>query len=159
LSLLQYTYSLKDLKLFDETSFNIESFSFFDILIYQLYLNTEDLFVKGFHRGYVRKQDELTALRGMLDINKLSRSLPMKKTTLPSTYYERNEDNVLNQVSLAGLYLSIKLVSDQKLKLQLQRLCTYLSEYISHVSLNGQLLKKAQTSISRLTERYRLMLD
>lgn len=158
-TLMQYAYSLKDLKLFDEISSNLESFSFFDILIYQLYLYIEDLFVKGFHRGYVRRHDELPALRGRLDINRLSRSLPMQKTALPCTYYERNEDNVLNQVLLAGICLSIRLVADQQIKLQLQRLCTYLSESISSVSLNGQLLKKAKTSINRLTERYRPLLE
>ena len=158
LTLMNYAYQLKDVTTINQSSFNLQSFTFMDILIYQLYIHSEDLFLKGFHRGYIRKEEELASPKGRIDFMKLTKNLPMMKTTLPSRYYERNEDNILNQVLLAGLKMCVSLASDRDLLLQLRRLCSYLSEYISDIVLTRQIIKKAQHTINRLTQRYQPLL-
>lgn len=159
LTLMNYAYRLQDLTTMHQSTFNLQSFTFMDILIFQLYIHTEDLFTKGFHRGYIRKEEELASPKGRLDFNKIARNQYLKKATLPSTYYERNEDNLLNRVLLAGLKMCVSLANDQNLILHLRRLCSYLSEHISDIVLTRQMIKKAQNHVNRLTERYRPLLE
>src|SRR5690625_6481105 len=115
ITLMNYAYQLKDLNTIHQSSFNLQSFSFLEILIYQLYVHTDDLFIKGFHRDYIRKEEDLASPKGRLDFNKLAKNHHLKKATLPSRYYERNEDHLLNQVVLAGLKMCISLTSDVNL--------------------------------------------
>ena len=69
--LLKYTYSLRDLKIFDEAIYNIDSFPFYDLLIYQLYSEIEDLVYRGLNKNYKRKEEDLGSPRGRININKL----------------------------------------------------------------------------------------
>lgn len=159
LTLMNYAYGLKDLTVMHQSSFSLQSFTFVDILIYQLYTHTEDLFTKGFHRGYIKKEEESASPKGRLDFNKIARNQYLKKATLHSAYYERNENNLLNRVLLSGLKMCLKLANDQHLMLHLRRLISYLDEYISDIVLTRQIIKKAQNNINRLTERYRPLLE
>ena len=56
LTLMNYAYGLKDLTIIRQADFSLQSFTFADILIYQLYIHTEDLLSRGFHRGYIKKK-------------------------------------------------------------------------------------------------------
>lgn len=158
LTLMNYAYGLKDLTIIRQADFSLQSFTFADILIYQLYIHTEDLLSRGFHRGYIKKEEERASPKGRIDFNKIARHHCMKKATLPSRYYERNVDNLLNRVLLAGLKLSVQLAADPNLILHLRRLCSDLGEFISPVELTGQIIKRAQNNINRLTEPYRPLL-
>ncbi|WP_159439931.1 McrC family protein [Bacillus sinesaloumensis] len=159
LTLLNYAYYLHDIKIMHQSDFNLESYSFLDIIIYQLYIHTEDLLSKGVHRGYIRREEDLASPKGRLDFTKIARNQALKKATLPSRYYERNEDNLLNQVLLAGLKRCVTLVNDQNLRIHLRRLVTYLDEYISSIVLTRQIIQKAQRTLNRLSERYRPLLE
>lgn len=157
--LLKYAYGLRDLKLFDEAQHNIDKFPFFDILIYQLYIEVEELFVRGLNRSYIRRSNELEAPRGRIDMKKLSEHGCTQKASLPCLYFERSEDNPLNKILLSGLELGMKLVEDSKLKLQLHRLYTQMSEQISSIPLSRQTLKVAWNCVNRLTNRYKPILE
>jgi len=159
ITLMNYAYQLKDLNTIHQSSFNLQSFSFLEILIYQLYVHTDDLFIKGFHRDYIRKEEDLASPKGRLDFNKLAKNHHLKKATLPSRYYERNEDHLLNQVVLAGLKMCISLTSDVNLIVHLKQLYSYLGQYISDITLTTQTIKKAKNNINRLTERYRPLIE
>ena len=132
---------------------------FFDILIYQLYVEIEELFIRGLNKCYIRKTNELESPRGRIDMKKLSECGGVQKASLTCVYYERSEDNLLNQVLLAGLKLGLQLAEDNKLKMKLHRLCSQMSEGISPVVLNRQTLKKVLISINRITNRYKLILE
>ena len=157
--LLNYAYGLRDLKLFDDSEHNINDFEFFDILIYQLYVEVEELFLRGLHRSYLRLENDLESPRGRIDLRKLSERSNKQEASLPCVYFERNEDNLLNQTLLAGLELSIKLAVDTKLKIQLHRLYSQMTEGVSSVIINRQTLKMAWSSVSRLTNRYKPILE
>ncbi|WP_209121162.1 McrC family protein [Alkalihalobacillus sp. BA299] len=159
MTLLNYAYSVKDLKIVNQADFQLDAFPFFDILIFQLYGYADQLVKRELVRGYVRKKEDLSSPKGRLDFNQLVREKHLQKTTLPSIYFERNEDHLLNQVLLAGLKLSIQMVQDDQLKKSLQRLCSQLEEYISPILLNRQRLQQADSHINRLSEHYRPIVE
>ena len=148
-TLLKYAYGLRDLNLFDESLHNIDKFPFFGILIHQLYVEIEELFIRSLNKSYIRKTNELGSPRGRIDMKKLSEYGGVQKASLTCVYYERSEDSLLNQVLLAGLKLGLQLAEDNKLKMKLHRLCSQMSEGISPAILNRQTLKKVLISINQ----------
>ena len=50
--LLKYAYGLRDLKMFDEAIYDIDSFPFYDLLIYQLYYEILELVYRGLNKQY-----------------------------------------------------------------------------------------------------------
>src|SRR5690625_1307004 len=159
ITLMNYAYQLKDLNTIHQSSFNLQSFTFLDIIIYQLYVHTDDLFVKGFHRDYIRKEEDLASPKGRIDFNKIAKNHYLKKPTLPCRYYERNEEHLLNQVLLAGIKMCVSLASDAKLIIQLKQLYSYLGQYITDITLTRQIIRRATNNINRLTERYRPLIE
>lgn len=157
--LLRYAYGLRDLKLFNMAEHEIGEFSFFDLLIYELYIETEDLLRRGIHKSYSLREQELTSPRGRIDINKLGLQAGMIKDTLPCQYFSRDEDNVLNQTLLGGLILAIKLVQDKGLKIKLQNHHAILVESIKTCAITRISLHHAQVNINRLTVRYTAVLE
>lgn len=87
-------------------------------------------------------------------MNRLCGQGGLIKDTLPCRYFNRDENNILNQTLLAGLKLGLKLVLDSGLKINLQRICSNLEENISNITLTRGSLQLARNSINRLTGRY-----
>lgn len=152
--LMQYAYGLKGLKLMSMTEHAISKFSFFDLLIYELYVEAENLFRRNLQKSYVKRSENLSSVKGRIDFNKVSNKGGAINGTLPCNYHERIEDGLINQTLLAGLRLGLKVVSDSHLKMKLHRLILMLSENISVMQLNRIILKKAKNSLDRLTSRY-----
>jgi 5-methylcytosine-specific restriction enzyme subunit McrC len=105
--LLKYAYGLRDLNIFDEAIHDIDSFPYYDLLIYQLYAEIEDLVYRGLNKKYKKADEDLETPRGRIDIKKLATRTVITGATLPCTYFERSEDNELNRVLLAGLHLAL----------------------------------------------------
>jgi len=156
--LLKYAYGLRDLKIFNEAVHDIDSYPFYDLLIYQLYAEVEDLVYRGLNRRYKRENEDLESPRGRIDIKKIA-SRNVAGATLPCTYFERSEDNEINRVLLAGLYLTLNLTDDRNLKIQLRRLCNNMEESVNRIGLNREVLLKALKSVDRLSDRYRSALE
>lgn len=158
-NLLRYAYGLRDLKLLNIVEHTIDSFSFFDLLIYELYLEAEDLICRGIQKSYIMVEEDLSSPRGKININKFCAQGGLIKDTLPCNYFHRYENNILNKTLLAGLKLSLKLVVDNTLKVKLQRLCSNLEEAIDDIALTRGTLKLAKSNINRLTDRYTSVLE
>lgn len=152
--LLKYAYGLSDLKLFNEGEHSLNNFEFFDLLIIQLYIECEKLYTRGISKEYEVKDESLQAPRGRIDIRKVALKGGMIDGTLPCRYFNREEDNLLNRILLSGLNLSLKLVNDSKLKIKLNRLCLLMSEGISEIKLNKNILQSGKNHINRLNKRY-----
>jgi 5-methylcytosine-specific restriction enzyme subunit McrC len=157
--LLRYAYGLRELKLFNMAEHSIDDFPFFDLLIYELYVEAEDLIRRGVQKSYILREENLSSPRGRIDLNRLCGQGGPTKDTLPCRYFNRDEDNTLNQTLLAGLKLGLKLASDSNLKIKLQRLCSTLVENICDVTLTRSSLQLAHNSINRLTVRYSAILE
>lgn len=157
--LLKYTYGLRELKLFNTAEHYIANFQFFDLLIYKLYVEVEELLRRGIQKSYILKEEDLLSPRGRIDINRLGFQGGLIQDKLPCKYYNREENNILNKILLSGLKLALVLVVDSNLKNKLQRLCVSMQENIDGLSLTRGNLQLAKNSISRLTERYSVALE
>lgn len=157
--LLRYAYGLRELKLLNTAEHSLENFSFFDLLIYELYVEAEDLLRRGIQKSYILREEDLLSPRGRIDVNRLCFQGGLIKDKLPCKYFNREENNILNQTLLAGLKLGLKLVVDNGLKVKLQMLCSNLEENIDNISLTRGNLHHAKNSINRLTGRYSSVLE
>ena len=157
--LLKYAYGLRNLKLFNLAEHTVSDFSFFDLLIYELYVETEDLMRRGIQKSYRSVDENLSSPRGRIDMKRLCAQGGITKETLPCSYFQRDEDQILNQTMLAGLKLALKIVLDNNLKVNLRRLCSMLEETITDITLTRTSLKHAGNHINRLTDRYTAVLE
>lgn len=157
--LLRYAYGLRDLKLFNIAEHTIESFSFFDLIIYELYIEAEDLLRRGVQKTYLEQEKDLISPRGRININRLCAQGGLINNTLPCRYYNRDDNNLLNKILLAGLKLGANMASDKALIVKLQRLCAFLEEEVEELVLTRASLKQAKNCINRLTQRYTATLE
>ena len=158
-TLLRYAYGLRELKLFDSANHSINNFSFFDLLIYELYIETEDLIRRGILKNYLRNENNLSSPRGRIDIVKLSKQGGVVTDKLPCKYFDRSVNTILNQIILAGLRLALRLVVDRELKVNLERICSIFSDTVGVISLNRITLQKAKNNLNRLSGRYTAILE
>ncbi|WP_352418021.1 restriction endonuclease [Proteiniborus sp.] len=157
--LLRFTYGLRELKLLNIAEHSIDNFSFFDLLIYELYVEAEDLLRRGIQKSYIQREEDLSSPRGRININKLCAQGGLTKDKLPCNYFNRDENNILNRTLLAGLKLGLRLVLDAELKVKLQRLCSNMEGEIEDITLTRGNLQLARNSINRLTGRYAAVLE
>lgn len=158
-ALLRYAYGLKELNLFGSAAHTVSELSFFDLLIYELYTEAEDLLMRGISRNYIRNEGNLLAPKGRIDIVKLSRKGGVISDRLPCRYFSRSENTILNQVILAGLRLAIGLVGDSGLKVKLERICSIFCETVDTIPLNRLTLQRAINRLNRLNDRYAAILE
>ena len=157
--LLRYAYGLRELKFFNTAEHALDDFSFFDLLIFELYVEAEDLLHRGIQKSYTQISENLASPRGKLNIEKICAVGGIIKEKLPCTYFNRDINNILNKILLAGLKLALKLVLDEGLRIKLRRLCGELEENIADVTLTRGNLALAKSSINRLTGRYYPILE
>jgi len=157
--LLKYAYGLRDLNMFDEAVHALASSRFYDLLIYQLYAEIEELVYRGLNKKYKKIDADLETPRGRIDIKKIAAKANITGPSLPCSYFERSEDNELNRVLLAGLYLANELTEDLSLKIYLHRLCSRMEQSIGPIELNRRVLIETLNNINRLSEYYRSALE
>lgn len=157
--LLKYAYGLRDLKIFDEAIHDIDAFPFYDLLIYQLYAEIDDLLYRGLKKNYKKEDEDLGTPRGRIDIKKLATRTVIIGATLPCTYFERSEDNELNRVLLAGINLALKLTDDRNLRIRLYGMLKRMQESVARIELDRFILTKSLKNIDRLSEHYRPALE
>lgn len=157
--LLNYAYKLRNLKLIENSYHSINNFSFFDLIIYELYLEATDLLYKGLQKQYIKKEEELFSPRGRIDINSMANQGGLIREKLPCIYFFRNENNLLNQILLAGLRLGAILATDSKLKIDIRNLCIKFEDHIDTVKISRTSLQSAKNKINRLTKRYEPALE
>jgi 5-methylcytosine-specific restriction enzyme subunit McrC len=154
LQLVQYAYGLRHLNIFSAVDFDMEAFSFQDLLIYQLALEINELLMRGLQRNYVRRDELLTVPRGRISMQQIANQGGIIQAALPCTHYIRIEDNVLNQVLLQGVRLGTQLTNDDGLRMKLQHLEHFHLAHISSAQLSKQLLDRVSRTINRLTTNY-----
>ena len=154
LNLLRYAYGLKNLELFSSSKIGAEKQTFQDILIYQLYMETEKLFFRGVNKEYLKQEEDLTTIKGEIDFRKLAFQGGIKKASIPCRYHQRQEDNLLNRLMKAGIKIGGCLTDDIDLRIKLRRLVSILDEKISDVELTRDLISEARRLMNRLTMAY-----
>ena len=154
LHLFRYAYGLRDLSLYNETTFSTSVGGFQDLLIRQLAAEAEELISRGLHRDYISLSENLPSPRGRIDFTCYMLTYVRAGTSLPCIHHPRSEDTLLNQVLLAGLILSARLATDTELRFKLMRLCARLRDSISVLELNPAAIRRAWWTIDRRTSAY-----
>jgi len=157
-NLLRYAYHLHRLDLFDPLDLGTQPTRFQDLLIWQLCIEARELLERGLHRRYERLAETLSRPRGRVDFQVLAQRSSQEVAALPCIYFQRMEDNLLNQVLLAGLQFAVRLTDDLALRAELRRQAGLLAATVAARTLNGETLAQAQRLTSRLTAAYRPVL-
>jgi 5-methylcytosine-specific restriction enzyme subunit McrC len=153
--LLRYAYGLRDLQISAEVAYSSETQAFQDLLIQQLIEEVSELVARGLHRKYVRTDDALANPRGRIDLQRIAKQEGVVRATLPSAYYPRLEDCLINQVLLQGLHLAARLTDDSRLRIKLYRLVNLFQDRVSSIKLDYHALKRLHREMDRLTTAYR----
>lgn len=154
LNLLRYAYGLRDLYLFPAVDYAAEEGGFLDLLLSQLAGEVQTLLTEGLHRRYSSVKERLAAPRGRIDVHRLAVDGGVQHASLPCIHHLRQEDILLNQVLLAGLYLAVRLTADLRLKRWLMSLATAINEGVAAIPLDFDVLGRAERQLNRLTRDY-----
>jgi 5-methylcytosine-specific restriction enzyme subunit McrC len=153
---------LKDEKSFlydDEIIIDIkEGESFFDI-IGKLFLNElKEIFEKGFYKKYVRKEENISFLKGKLQIKTQVRNDIHKKTKFYCSYEDLTYDNLENRIVLRAATLLIPLIRfNEDIKTELLRYSYILKEEVSLVNVSPEDCNRVQ--FSKLNEHYETIIQ
>jgi len=159
LRLLIYAYGLRDLKFYDQALYKVALQGWDEWLVFLLQTQIEELWRRGLTKGYAKRSEYLTTLRGRIDFGKIAAQGGLIAESLPCIYFQREENILLNQTLLAGLLLGRNMVRDLNLKLALSRTITILRDSIRPVKLDQPLLTRAKRSLNRISEDYRPLLE
>ena len=154
LSLFRYAYGLRDLHLYRPLEQSVHEYAFQDLLIQQLAAEVNELLKGGLHRRYVRMDEWLQLPRGRVDIASIAQNGGVIEAALPCIHFPRLEDNIINQVLLAGLHLGARLTTQLSLRVLLRRLAGELEDSVSRVRLDRDLLRRLAPHMTRLTAAY-----
>jgi 5-methylcytosine-specific restriction enzyme subunit McrC len=153
LTLLRYTYGLRDLTLFQDGDSRASALPFLELLIHQLLAEAGELLHRGLHRSYVRRDEELSSPRGKIDLGWWMRHGDSGQARLRCSHHDRLEDNPLNQLLRAGLRHAALLTQDDGLRTRLHRLDARF-ETVSVHPLRRESLARARRASSRMTAAY-----
>lgn len=154
LRLMRYAYNFRDLKPDFSASYNTESDTFHDILIWQLLKEADELIARGLHRKYVRRDEELSIPKGRINIQTIATKAGIVNSRLPCTYYPRLEDCLVNQILLSGLQFGTALTGDIDIRSRLRRLSMLLNDKVSSVKLDRHVFRKLHREKDRLIAAY-----
>ncbi len=154
LRLLRYAYGLRALDLFSGVGYEAEPQAFQDLLVYQLAAEAQELLSRGLHRRYMRVEEELSSPRGRIDVRRIAQRGGITRAALPCVHHSRLDDNLFNQVLLAGLHLGTRLTGDLRLRSKLRRLAGMLGDSVSGIKLSRENLRRLRRETSRLTAAY-----
>jgi len=154
LPLLRYAYRLRNFEPHGQTRYATGLAGLQDLLLQQLAAESTELFARGIHRHYERRENGLTAPRGRIDFRALMRQ-PIPRSTLPCIHHPRTENCLLNRVLCAGLRFGVHLTDEPLLRGRLRGMAALLEESVGPIPLNSTLLRRAAQATNRLTAAYR----
>jgi len=131
-----------------------EGFNFFDILG-KLFLNQlEEIYKIGFYKKYIKKEENISFLKGKFLINKQLHNEINKKAKFYCNYDDLTFDNLENQIILKSINLLIPLISNynENLKKNLIFFNNLIRDKVSLVNLIAEDCEKIQ--FGRLNDHY-----
>ena len=108
LRLFRYAFGLRNLRLFEPSTFRTQDNLFVDLVVAQLHAEVAELVSRGLSRRYVEEATELMSPRGRLDVNQFARGGGRLDRGLPCIVFPRSENHLLNQVLVGGFASGIR---------------------------------------------------
>lgn len=153
LDLLRYAFELRHLRLFESADYTSQEYGLLDILLLQLEAEAGELFARGLHKTYERRQEILGMPRGRIDFQRFVREGAVK-AALPCIHYPRTVDCLPNQILVQGLLLGSALATDLALRRRLMQLAMLIGDGVGRIDLNRDVMARAEQKQSRLTRAY-----
>ncbi|MFZ3579989.1 McrC family protein [Virgibacillus sp. DJP39] len=107
---------------------------------------------RGMYKTYQPHEENLQMMRGKLELTKHIRVNTFQKTKVYCSYDEHTENNSLNQLFKAALFIVKKYANQHSLKLSLERCLSYL-ESVDLVDIGS--LNQNSIKLNRQNERFR----
>lgn len=158
-------YMLSFLK--DESSFHYDSdiiidikegANFFDILGRMFLNELENISKKGFYKTYIKKEENISFLKGKLELSKQLRNDAIKKTKFYCSYGDLTFDNLENRIILKATTLLIPLIRfNTKIKKELIRYSYILKKEVNLVNIIPEDCEKIK--YSRLNDYYETIIQ
>ncbi|KKL53881.1 hypothetical protein LCGC14_2270990 [marine sediment metagenome] len=158
MQLIVYVLNLQKIDL-KNTSYNFDNMGFIDLLIIQLEREIRKFWRKGFLKSYELKGKNLSTIRGKLDIRNIVSQGGIRSAQIPCNYYDRSNNNLINQILVSGLKLGIQLTTLQEIRINLIQLYKTLKMSIDPINLNLKNFKKANRMLNRLSRAYEPILN
>jgi len=135
----------------------LESHEMVDLLASVLSTGTSALLRRGLDRSYQEYTDELTTIRGRVNLGESARSGKLKRARAICSFDELSFDVLHNQIIKSSIMRLVKVPNlDRNLKLNLIRLCRRMHG-VSEIPLTIQLFGKLQ--LHRNNAFYRFLLN
>lgn len=135
-----------------------EGQSFFDILG-KLFLNElEEIYKKGFYKKYVRKEENVSFIKGKLKIREHMQNDIRKRPKFFCSYDDLTYDNIENRIVLRAATLLKHLIRfNEDIKRELLRYSLLLREKVSLVDVSPEDCNRIQ--LNRLNEHYETIIQ
>lgn len=125
-----------------------------ELLGAMLLAESRALLRSGLARGYRAHDAWLETPRGRLDMNELSRNLPLSRAALPCRHHPYTADILCNRVVASGLQLASRGIRSPRLRSALHAAATQWQRECEPAVLTPALLDAADRDRSRLQQRY-----
>lgn len=154
MALLSYALDFAKLKTAHYSLYNPKEDGFLELLLIQLKNQVEHIIRHGLYRNYTELEENLTSPRGKINFRSYVREDYTKKAGIPCIYYRRLENNILNQILLAGLRLGAFKTQNYRIRYSLLDILKKIGENVDFIELTQNLLIKTQNQLSRLNKHY-----
>ncbi|MHA1250405.1 MAG: 5-methylcytosine restriction system specificity protein McrC, partial [Candidatus Helarchaeota archaeon] len=159
MKLINYAFNLDNLNLSHSSLYEVNQDGFLELLLIQLIYQIERILKIGLYRGYIEVKENLKSPKGKIDFKTYNRKLFNLKDSIPCFYYKRIENNLLNQILLAGMQEGAFRTNNLRIRYSLLNIVKLFSESVNSIKLTPNIFKKAEQKINRLTDYYRPPLD
>jgi len=157
MSMVFYAFDLSDLALSSTPStYEASKHGLVDLLGISLLHSVERIARGGLLAVYQSRSDDLPSPRGRIDIRHAATH--PRQATLRCTYDELTADHLLNQVIGAGLRLSANVMQNVDLRLDLARSADRLCGDLERITLDNDVLRRAQEQLDRRSSHYKTAL-
>ena len=99
--LVVYVFNLQKINL-QNTDYNFDKMGFIDLLIIQLEKQIRKLRRKGILKNYELREENLSTIRGKIDIKNIVHQGGIRSAKIPCKYYNRSENSLINRILISG---------------------------------------------------------
>lgn len=159
MQLIAYVFNLQQIDLHKYTNYNFDKTGFIDLLIIHLEKEIRKLWRKGFFKTYVKARDDLSIIRGKIDIKNIVGQGGIRSVQIPCNYHDRSHNILINQILVSSLKLGIQLTNLQEIRINLLQLYKTLKYSINPIKLSLKSFGNAYRTLNRLTRAYEPILN